>query len=131
MSEHTKGRLKAVVDDLMLEKGRYRMVHGVTACGSSKGMLDEREVKLANARRLAACWNAFENVRTELVELITMQVACDSMEKLPAVQSELAAARALLREVVESNWTLDPLDAREKHAKAQSYLDACDTPEGK
>lgn len=119
MSEHTKGRL--VVDGALLRaENDYVVVNK-----SSRPRLWEGDL-----RRLAACWNAFENVRTELVELITMQAACDSMEKLPAVQSELDAARALLREMVECNWTLDPFGAIKKHKQAKDYLDACDPLEG-
>lgn len=47
-----------------------------------------------------------------------------------ALRAELNAARALLREVVECNWTLDPFGAIKKHKQAKDYLDACDTPEG-
>lgn len=63
----------------------------------------------ANARRLAACWNDCEGFETDSLENIIMlgdtmhsrfaalKVECDQ------AQSELAAARALLQEVIKSS----------------------------
>lgn len=92
MSEHTKGRLEAFTQESF--SGWYALRdQDHFEVGSGDGGFDE-----GDARRLAACWNAFENVRTELVEAMigtgAMQSASDSMSALPAVQSELSAARA-------------------------------------
>lgn len=142
MSEHTKGRLVAY--DLILR-------------GDPDGPTDESQVASAmipgDARRLAACWNAFENVRTELIELITMQAACDAMEKLPATQSELNAARALIqqqdallgrkacatkecRELLAARALLREVsvatigEMQRLMPTIRNYFDACDTLEG-
>lgn len=137
MSEHTKGRLAVNYDWLVPED------HADRPIGSSTDKKYDREHyahsvafahskyhdQAANARRLAACWNAFENVRTDLVELITMQTAADAMEKLPAVQSELNAARSLLREVYEEgNLDIGDQVSKELDNRIHSYLDACDKP---
>lgn len=58
-------------------------------------------------QRAVACWNAFDGVRIEMVEAIAgtgaMQSACNAMSKLPAAQSDLAAARALLSDVLSTS----------------------------
>jgi len=123
MSEHTKGRLEAFTQESF--SGWYALCdQNHFEVGSGDGGFYK-----ADARRLAACWNAFENVRTDLVELIIMQAAADAMEKLPAVQSELTAARALLREAAEA---IDEFmsQGHEISGRIFSYLDACDTLEG-
>lgn len=110
MSEHTKGRLAILGDRLIPEAHVGRKIGNSTNKAQDKaefahdvaivrGKYQDNE---ANARRLAACWNAFENVRTDLVEMTVgsgaMQAAADAMEKLPAVQAELTAARALIQQ---------------------------------
>ena len=159
MSEHTKGRLKAVRDDLMLEAGRFRMARGVTACGSSKGMIDEREVSSANARRLAAAWNACESMTTEAIEALVgigslgnlkaseLDAANARIAKLEALVAErdawlgqrpcrnnrcsqLVFARSLLSEVAFVDVN-DMLEIMSLRERATSYLDACNTMEKK
>lgn len=121
MSEHTEGRIEAFTEESFSGWFALRQItdDGLNhEIGSGDGGLFELD-----ARRLAACWNAFENVRTDLVELITMQASADAMEKLPAVQSELNAARALLREVLGDGYLSET-----KTHRIASYLDACDKP---
>lgn len=92
MSEHTKGPVEFRGGETLavVETPGGRESRPVAHCGGDNA--------LANARRLSAFWNAFENVRTELVEAMigtgAMQAASEAMSALPAAQSELAAARA-------------------------------------
>lgn len=129
MSEHTKGRLEHVKD------GEHIPVHGGATYSLVVSPVSDRMLRIAaganehDARRLAACWNVFENVRTEMVEALAgigaMGVAADAVRRLPAMESELKAARALLREVVER---LDHSQSMpEFQSRIASYLDACDT----
>jgi len=66
--QHTQGRINAVGSELMLEKGRYRMASRITACGAGGNMQQDVDAAKANARRLAACWNAFDGVPTEKID---------------------------------------------------------------
>ena len=54
----------------------------------------ERE-DVANARRLAACWNACEGLETDDLEVVSIKRGIDLQK------AELAAARALLAEVIK------------------------------
>lgn len=121
MNEHTKGRMT------------------VTDTGSdyffSVIRLGRKDIDVKDhhiARRLAAAWNAFDGVRTEFIEAMAgtgaMQAASDSISALPAAQAELNAARALLREVVDM---VPSEEYNDTIRKADAYLDACDTLEGK
>lgn len=141
MSEHTKGRLAVKGEWIIPEAHADRMI------GSSTNKADDKsnyahtvaivrgkyQDDKANARRLAACWNAFDGVRTEFIEAMAgtgaMRAASDSMSALPAAQAELSAARALLREVYEEG-NLDAGDqvSMELDNRIYSYLDACDKP---
>lgn len=53
MSKHTPGPWRAGINGVV-KAGRYNVCPTVTAGGSSKGMMDEREVIAANARLIAA-----------------------------------------------------------------------------
>lgn len=104
MSEHTQGRLVAKHEWLVPESHQDRPI------GNSSNPIHDRDnyahvvAQLrgryhdqdANARRLAAAWNAFDGVRTEFIEAMAgtgaMQAASDSMSSLPAALSELNAA---------------------------------------
>lgn len=134
MSEHTKGRLEAFTQESFW--GWYALRDQEDReVGSGDGGFDE-----ADARRLAACWNVFENVRTEMVEALVgigaMGVAADAVRRLPAMESELNAARALLREVLgvhdyaqasvaaqNGEYCRDDVELGER---IRNYLDACD-----
>ena len=133
MSEHTKGRLAVKGEWIIPEAHADRMI------GSSTNKADDKsnyahtvaivrgkyQDDKANARRLAAAWNAFDGVRTEFIEAMAgtgaMQAASDSMSALPAAQAELNAARALLREVIADTGIVSHIDACQR---AQEYLDA-------
>lgn len=130
MSEHTKGRLEAFTQESF--SGWYALRdQDDFEVGSGDGGFNE-----ADARRLAACWNVFENVRTEMVEALVgigaMEVAADAVRRLPAMESELNAARALLREVLGIHDAAtchdhDGVFVDEFAERIRSYLDACDT----
>jgi hypothetical protein len=130
MSEHTKGRLHQCSHS----DKRLRDESGAWVAATDTVRRSESECT-ANSRRLAACWNAFENVSTEMVEATvgtsTMQAACDAMARLPAAQAELAAARALLREVIKQDEDDLVVLQAEFSNRVISYLDACDTLEGR
>lgn len=79
--QHTQGRLKAVHDELRQENGRYRMATRITACGAGGNMQQDVEAAQANARRLAACWNACDGISTE------------DLEKMAQAGAALAALR--------------------------------------
>lgn len=96
----------------------------------------------ADARRLAACWNAFDGAETEAIENLAdsggvveaANGAVKVITRLAAARTELAAARALLREVLDGTEAFvsalecnDPFDGEAWAARARSYLDACDT----
>jgi len=131
MSEHTKGRMT------------------VTDTGSdyffSVIRLGRKDIDVKDhhiARRLAAAWNACEGIDTGSLERIGdnfIKPMIDLQDQRDAAKAELNAARALLREVLEA------VDSRAKEyldrglevaevleiARVRSYLDACDTLEGK
>lgn len=114
----------------------------------------------ANARRLAVAWNNAEGMDTQEIEqgmplvkvrdtinaqageLASVNVRIAKLEALVAERdamlgkrpcqnsrcNELNAARALLREVIADAGIVTHIDACQR---AQEYLDACDTLEGK
>lgn len=84
-AQHTPGRVKVQHPDagergweVAFEPGLERLCADITE---------------ANARRLAACWNACEGVRTEILELAgTRQDWCDLMQELEQERNTLLAA---------------------------------------
>lgn len=115
MSEHTKGRLSVEYQNF-----EYHLETEDEAT-FAKGLSG------ANARRLAACWNALEYLSTDQIEAATA-----------SRDHELNVARALLREVrllIDENaeeCNARGLKAYEHpiHDHIRNYLDACDTLEG-
>ena len=106
MSAHTPGRLNYAYDGKKVAAGgvRYCSLEAFTTPGEytviAKGVLSP------DARRLAACWNALEGTLTEEIEGFMAQMA-GVREHIGVVgrlhierQDELAAARALLAEVL-------------------------------
>jgi hypothetical protein len=91
MSAHTEGRIEA--------HGTLVAFSGKTSWIDIGGPSAE-----ADARRLAACWNAFEGVETVAVEGFCANGGVPRLiaygATVPALQVELAAARALLAEVM-------------------------------
>ena len=157
MSEHAQGRIKAIrwVDGLSAlrpEESNGRYFGGAPVIDLIGGSMTE-----ANARRLAAAWNACENMTTEAIEALAgigslgdlkaseLHAANARIAKLEALVAErdamlgrrpcqnsrcmeLNAARALLREVLEDeNKSILHYKVRQRVC---SYLDACDTLEG-
>lgn len=115
MSEHTKGRLS--VDGALLRAEN----NNVVVNSSSRPRLWEGDL-----RRLAACWNALENLSTDQIEASTA-----------SRDEELNAARALLREVLDGcdEWATSALEAKRGFdvgawaVRVESYLDACNKVE--
>lgn len=134
MSEHTKGRLAVKGEWIIPEAHADRMI------GSSTNKADDKsnyahtvaivrgkyQDDKANARRLAAAWNACEGVATEQLEIISVvEVEAKLMDCIGSVRNDLNAARALLREVVDM---VSSEEYNDIIRKADAYLDACDTP---
>lgn len=129
MNEHTKGRLEAFTQESFsgwyaLRDQRHFEV------GSGDGGFDE-----ADARRLAACWNACVGLSTEDLESLPCAFSEVAVGDWMHNGKELTAARALLREVRglidENAQECDSrgLKAYEHpiHGRIRNYLDACDT----
>lgn len=167
MSEHTQGRLIVLNSFLVPEAHANRKIGGSSDpkrdhdeyahyIADVKGKRDYHNSE-ANARRLAAAWNACKGMTTEAIEALagigslgdlkaseldadnariakleTLVAERDAMlGKRPCQNSrcsELNAARALLREVIADTGIVSHIDACQR---AQEYLDACDTLEGK
>lgn len=137
MSEHTQGRLKSIGNNLHQETGRFKMANAITACGAGGNIMQDVHASIANARRLAAAWNAFEGVTTfEINELLTGELggfkafAVQKYELIEGLEKKLNAAHALLREVSDK-VALHGLNSYEWATRIREYLDACDTLEGK
>lgn len=142
MSEHTKGRLAVKSDWLIPADQTDRPIGGAVNKERDRNhyanivatVSDKYHDQAANARRLAACWNKCEGLETADLEtgLSLVDICAKSngyQVRLADAQKELAAARALLREVLN-----DPdRDELSRHLtrRIESYLDACDTLEGK
>lgn len=166
MSEHTKGRLtvKECSDGFELkdDSGNDILVGGNSGYD---GAYVESE---ANARRLAACWNACEGLSQDHFDgdwtaKGLSKYAKSLEEKSAALEKELAAARALIqqqdallgnkacatkecRELLAARELLREVLSHDEKVMRQrglglaqpehlnrirSYLDACDTLEGK
>lgn len=85
--QHTQGRLEAVDTTIL-----FRSDRGIIVGGINIAALPE---PIANARRLAACWNACEGLETDDLEVVSIKRGIDLQK------AELAAARALLAEVIK------------------------------
>lgn len=83
----------------------YDDLHAVRFTEGNRIMCDAgysgtTEGDIANARRIAACWNACAGVRTDVLEQAgTRQDWCDLMQEL---ESDRDAARALLAELMDT-----------------------------
>lgn len=122
MSEHTKGRLEAFTEESF--SGWYALRdQGHFEVGSGDGGFDE-----ADARRLAACWNAFDRMDTDIIELLgsVSDIIRSSNEQLVRNAKEIVAARALLCEALET-FDDNPDEDHEIADRIRNYLDACDT----
>lgn len=129
MSEHTKGRLHQCSHS----DKRLRDEGGEWVADTDTARRKQEECS-ANARHLAAAWNACEGLSTENLESIvfvgeTIRVRFDSINaELRQTQGELNAARALLREVLEGGKK--SILHYEVEPRVRAYLDACDKPGG-
>lgn len=137
MSEHTKGRLVADDDGYLLD--------AESRCVAASGSWDEVSgpaLMVANTRRLAACWNAFDAqcMTTPMIEALVKiggvdalsDQAAAAMKARDAAQSDLAAARALLRELVDHAEPMGAslesieIDLYKWYKRACNHLGACD-----
>lgn len=162
MSEHTQGKLIAKYEWLVPEAHQDRPI------GNSSNPIHDRDNYAqvvaqvrgryhdqdANARRLAAAWNACEGMTTDAIEALsgigslgdlkasergTLSDRIEYLQSLVAERdamlgkrpcqnnrcNELNAARALLREVIADAGIASHIDACHR---AQVYLDTCDKP---
>ena len=130
MSEHTKGRLS--VDGALLRAEN----NNVVVNASSRPRLWEGDL-----RRLAACWNACIGFDTEL--LLNIEMMGDTLKQRfegmqaevrrvdareAAARTELTAARALLREALET-FDDNPDEDHEIADRMRDYLNAADGQE--
>ena len=130
MSEHTKGRLS--VDGALLRAEN----NNVVVNASSRPRLLEGDL-----RRLAACWNACIGFDTEL--LLNIEMMGDTLKQRfegmqaevrrvdareAAARTELTAARALLREALET-FDDNPDEDHEIADRMRDYLNAADGQE--
>lgn len=142
MSEHTKGRLAVKGEWIIPEAHADRMI------GSSTNKADDKsnyahtvaivrgkyQDDKANARRLAACWNMFLDIDTDVIEIMPTFIEFQQSyeQTLHETLCELNAARALLREVLEAGFSVMPIDFSRNPSSLESrvsaYLDACDKP---
>lgn len=129
MSEHTEGRIEAFTQDSFSGWWALREKDG-HEIGSGDGGLFEPD-----ARRLAAAWNFCEDMKTETMEQAkktAFAYMTDADQHAHKLAQELNAARALLREVYEEgNLDIGDQVSKELDNRIHSYLDACDTLEGK
>lgn len=103
---HTQGPLEAF-DNAGPRMQSYAQTSGLHGVGDNRLKLiagcfkdiGGEEVAAANARRLAACWNAFEGVETAMVECYTASRDWPLIEQL---RTEMAAARDLLADAIEA-----------------------------
>lgn len=103
MSEHTQGRIKAIrwvdgLSALQLEESSGRYFGGVPVVDLIGGSITD-----ANARRLAAAWNACENIGTESLETgATLAEICERSNgyvvELNAANTRIASLESQLAE---------------------------------
>jgi hypothetical protein len=101
--QHTQGKLGAFTEDRF--SGWWALCTDEGEMGSGDGGFEE-----ADARRLAACWNAFDApcMTTEMVETLIQTGGVDALaEQAAAAFKELAAARALLEQVAQAEYEFD------------------------
>lgn len=164
MSEHTKGCM-TIIEHSWSDTGLYVDGNQITLISIENEATEENQEQLeqvasANARRLAAAWNACEGMETEDIEALAgigslgdlkaseLQAANERIAKLETLVSErdamldkrpcqnsrcneLDAVRDLLREMVYPPDNETATQAGIRGNRAKDYLDACDTLEGK
>lgn len=137
MSEHTKGRLAVKGEWLIPEEHADRMI------GSSTNKADDKsnyahtvaivrgkyQDDKANARRIAACWNMFPDIDTDVIEIMPTFIEFQQSyeQTLHETLCELNAARALLREALDTIEEF-PDEDHEIADRIKSYFEACDKP---
>jgi hypothetical protein len=99
-ARHTRGKIDALADcGLVSEESGY-LVGATIQSGRFSGSRDYE-----NARRLAACWNAFDGIPTDDIELMAES---DSLKlapnKMHNERAELLAALQKLVQQVESGY---------------------------
>lgn len=137
--QHTKGRIVVLGEWLVPEAHESRLIGGSTNKAQDRNeyahsialVRGKYQDDAANARRLAACWNACEDIPTADLEAgATLAEICAKSNgyqvKLAAANTELAAARALLRDIQDTEDGV----SLEVDKKIRSYLDASDKQGG-
>ena len=97
---HTPGKIDALADcGLVSEDGAY-LVGVTTQSGRFSASRDYE-----NARRLAACWNAFDGIPTDDIELMAESDSLKlALNKMHNERAELLAALQTLVQQVESGY---------------------------
>lgn len=138
MSDHTKGQM-ATIEHSWSDTGLYVDGNKIALISIESEATEENQDQLeqvasANARRLAACWNMFHDIETEVIEIMPAFVEFQQSyeQTLHETLCELAAARALLREVSDFGLYIEPNgrmsnEGEELTSKIYDHLDACDT----
>lgn len=99
MSEHTKGRLEAVIREgtplacVVIESKPIADLYG--------GRDMKPGEQAANARRLVACWNSWEGVSTKAIEDATAKVSPITYGQLERDRAELIEALREQREYLK------------------------------
>jgi hypothetical protein len=133
--QHTQGRIE--VAQIL---GGDWIVQTVERNKFGQAALIAANLTEANARRLTACWNACEGLSTEQLEVLKKPVPSNILALIgerDGARIELAAASALLREVVKEceDWEAGTGYALAVNNTAggklvdriRNYLDACNT----
>lgn len=106
--------------------GRLEAIHGSTlvieGTGERIGRCGDHGPHVANARRIAACWNAFDGVTTEAIEElgplagVMADPSQDRINELEAQRAELLEALQDIAAYYPNSWAADR--ARAAIAKA-------------
>lgn len=114
--KHATGRIKAKGTKLIV--GRYQMAASITSAGLEGSIIDQQATAQANARRLAACWNACDGISTENLEI--------NVPVLELAQRYNTALKAL-KKAIAALETCTPGDTSTGHVIYPSFDEAaCD-----
>lgn len=131
MIQHTQGRLEVGE----VKEFSCMLLVGGQGIATVRFNMQGDPVQKANARRLAACWNALEGVSTDDIEKFTLHMdgVRESVGRIGQMQAAMErqrdAALALLRELLSSGTAFhsaieldSALDGEEWAARAQALV---------
>lgn len=99
IAKHTPGPAKAISDRVTIG-GRYNLCPHVTAGGSARGMIDEREVAAANAARIALTWNCHDDLLVALKAISEFMPTTTASEGGASSYSANVAAADMVRAAI-------------------------------